>query len=120
MMGSYIPNTEGDRREMLAAIGKKSVDELFAAVPEKMRLKELRLPGGMAELETARRMSALAGENRIFPVIFRGAGAYRHYIPAAVKRICSHESFVTAYTPYQAEISQGLLQSIFEYQSIIC
>jgi glycine dehydrogenase subunit 1 len=96
------------------------VDELFAAVPEKMRIQELRLPAGMAELETARRIGALADKNRVFPVIFRGAGAYRHYIPAAVKRICANESFITAYTPYQAEISQGLLQSIFEYQSMIC
>lgn len=118
-MGSYIPNTDADRREMLKAIGKQSVDELFAAVPEKMRLKELRLPAGMAELETARKIGALAEENKVFPVMFRGAGAYRHYIPAAVKRICSHESFITAYTPYQAELSQGLLQSIFEYQSMI-
>ncbi|MDR2782611.1 MAG: aminomethyl-transferring glycine dehydrogenase subunit GcvPA [Treponema sp.] len=119
-MGSYIPNTEAERREMLAFTGRKSMDELFAAIPEKTRVKELRLPSGMAELETARKISALADENKVFPVIFRGAGAYRHYIPAAVKRICSNESFITAYTPYQAEISQGLLQSIFEYQSMIC
>lgn len=119
-MGSYIPNTEADRRQMLAFTGKKSVDELFAAIPEKTRVKELRLPSGMAELETVRAVTALAGENRVFPVVFRGAGAYRHYIPAAVKRICSNESFITAYTPYQAEISQGLLQSIFEYQTMIC
>jgi glycine dehydrogenase subunit 1 len=96
------------------------VDEFFAAVPEDARVKEPRLPAGMPELETARKISALADENRVFPVIFRGAGAYRHYIPAAVKRICSNESFITAYTPYQAEISQGLLQSIFEYQTMIC
>ncbi|MDR0662781.1 MAG: aminomethyl-transferring glycine dehydrogenase subunit GcvPA [Spirochaetaceae bacterium] len=119
-MGSYIPTTEADRREMLALTGKESIDELFAAIPEKTRLKELRLPRGMAELETVRAVSALAGENRVFPVVFRGAGAYRHYIPATVKRISANESFITAYTPYQAEISQGLLQSIFEYQTMIC
>jgi glycine dehydrogenase subunit 1 len=119
-MGSYIPNTEAERREMLAFTGRKSVDELFAAIPEAMRIKEPRLPSGMAEMETARKIGALAELNRIFPTVFRGAGAYRHYIPAALKRICSNESFITAYTPYQAEISQGLLQSIFEYQSMIC
>jgi glycine dehydrogenase subunit 1 len=119
-MGSYIPNTEAGRRAMLEAIGRKSVDELFAAVPGEALLKELRLPSGMSEMETERKIRAMAGENTVFPVCFRGAGAYRHYIPAAVKRIAANESFITAYTPYQAEISQGILQSIFEYQSMIC
>jgi glycine dehydrogenase subunit 1 len=119
-MGSYIPNTEAGRRAMLDAIGRKSVDELFAAIPPEALVKELCLPSGMSEMETVRKMTALAGENTVFPVCFRGAGAYRHYIPAAVKRITSNESFLTAYTPYQAEISQGILQSIFEYQSMIC
>jgi glycine dehydrogenase subunit 1 len=105
---------------MLEAIGRKSVDELFAAIPPEALVKELRLPSSMSEMEAARKMTALAGENTVFPVCFRGAGAYRHYIPAAVKRITSNESFITAYTPYQAEISQGILQSIFEYQSMIC
>jgi glycine dehydrogenase subunit 1 len=119
-MGSYIPNTEAGQKAMLEAIGRKSVDELFAAVPRKALIEELRLPSGMSEMETARKITALAGENTVFPVCFRGAGAYRHYIPAAVKRITANESFITAYTPYQAEISQGVLQSIFEYQTMIC
>jgi glycine dehydrogenase subunit 1 len=119
-MGSYIANTETDRRAMLDAIGIKSADDLFAALPKDVLVKDLRLPQGMAEMEVARRLTSLAGENKVFPVCFRGAGAYRHYIPAAVKRITSNESFITAYTPYQAEISQGILQSIFEYQSMIC
>jgi glycine dehydrogenase subunit 1 len=119
-MGTYIANTETDRRIMLETLGVQSADELFAALPKDARVKDLRLPPGMAEMETARKLGALAGENRVFPVCFRGAGAYRHYIPAAVKRIAANESFVTAYTPYQAEISQGILQSIFEYQSMIC
>jgi glycine dehydrogenase subunit 1 len=71
-------------------------------------------------METVRKITVLAGENTVFPVCFRGAGAYRHYIPAAVRRITANESFITAYTPYQAEISQGVLQSIFEYQTMIC
>jgi glycine dehydrogenase subunit 1 len=119
-MGSYIPNTEAGRQAMLEAIGRKTVDELFAAVPREVWVKELRLPSGMSEMEAARKITALAGKNKVFPVCFRGAGAYRHYIPAAVKRITANESFITAYTPYQAEISQGILQSIFEYQSMIC
>lgn len=119
-MGSYIPNTEAERLRMLAFTGRKSIDELFAAVPEATRIKDLRVDAGMSELEVSRKLGALADENKVFPVMFRGAGAYRHYIPAAVKRITANESFVTAYTPYQAEISQGLLQSIFEYQSMVC
>jgi glycine dehydrogenase subunit 1 len=119
-MGTYIPNTDEDRRQMLAAMGRNSVEELFAAVPKNVRVEDLRLPPGMAELAAARTVEALAAENKVFPVIFRGAGAYRHYIPAAVKRITANETFITAYTPYQAEISQGILQSIFEYQTMIC
>ena len=119
-MGSYLALTDDDRSEMLAALGIAEVDELFAAIPEQVRIKDLKLPPGLSEMEVSRKMAALATENRIFPVIFRGAGAYKHYIPAAVKRITSNETFITAYTPYQAEISQGILQSIFEYQSMIC
>jgi glycine dehydrogenase subunit 1 len=119
-MGSYLPNTEAERREMLAAIGRDSVDELFASIPKEALAGELSLPSGIAEMELAKEIGGLAAENRIFPRIFRGAGAYRHYIPAAVKRISANETFVTAYTPYQAEISQGILQSIFEYQTMIC
>ncbi|AEF83059.1 aminomethyl-transferring glycine dehydrogenase subunit GcvPA [Leadbettera azotonutricia] len=119
-MGSYIPNTETDRSEMLAAMGRKSIDELFANIPENVRIKDLNIPKGMAELDVTRAIASLAGENKIFSVVFRGAGAYKHYIPAAVKRITANETFTTAYTPYQAEISQGILQSIFEYQTMIC
>jgi glycine dehydrogenase subunit 1 len=119
-MGSYLSLTESDRKEMLAVLGLSGVDELFSSVPEQVKVKELKLPPGLSEMEVSRKLSGLAEENKVFPVIYRGAGAYRHYIPAAVKRITSHETFITAYTPYQAEISQGILQSIFEYQSMIC
>ncbi len=119
-MGSYLALTDKDRQEMLAVLGIKKVDELFSQVPEKVKVKELKIPSGLSEMEVSRKLSGLAAENKTFPVIFRGAGAYRHYIPAAVKRITSNETFITAYTPYQAEISQGILQSIFEYQSMIC
>ena len=119
-MGSYLSLTDGDRREMLSALGVSGVEELFSQIPETVKIKELKIPQGLSEIELARKFSGLAAENRVFPVIFRGAGAYKHYIPAAVKRITSNETFITAYTPYQAEISQGILQSIFEYQSMIC
>ena len=119
-MGSYLALTDTDRKEMLAALGLNSSDDLFRAIPDNVKIKELKLPEGLSEMEVSRKFSGLAAENRVFPVIFRGAGAYKHYIPAAVKRIVSNETFITAYTPYQAEISQGILQSIFEYQSMIC
>ena len=119
-MGSYLALTDTDRTEMLSVLGLTEIDELFSEIPDEVKVKELKIPPGIAELELNRKFTDLAAKNRIFPVVFRGAGAYKHYIPAAVKRITSNETFVTAYTPYQAEISQGILQSIFEYQSMIC
>ncbi|MDR0313242.1 MAG: aminomethyl-transferring glycine dehydrogenase subunit GcvPA [Treponema sp.] len=119
-MGSYVPNTDDDRREMLNILEKSSIEELFAVIPKQVRVKDLNIPSALSEIELARKIKTIAQENKVFPVIFRGAGAYRHYIPAAVKRISSNETFLTAYTPYQAEISQGILQAIFEYQTMIC
>ena len=117
-MGSYIPTTEEQRQRMLETVGLTSTEELFAALPEEVKLKG-ELPKGLSELGAARKMEDYAEENRIFRHIFRGAGAYDHYIPSIVKEVVSKEEFVTAYTPYQAEISQGLLQSIFEYQTML-
>lgn len=120
-MGSYIPTTEEQRQRMLETVGLTSTEGLFAALPEEVKLKgELQLPKGLSELGAARKMEDYAEENRIFRHIFRGAGAYDHYIPSIVKEVVSKEEFVTAYTPYQAEISQGNLQAIFEYQTMIC
>ena len=119
-MGNYIPATEQERQAMLASLGLGSLDELFAAIPEGVRVKELNLPEGLSEMEVARKVGGMAAKNVRFCSMFRGAGAYRHYIPAIVKTVTSREEFVTAYTPYQAEISQGVLQSIFEYQTQIC
>ncbi len=119
-MGSYIPATAEERQAMLAYLGLGSTDDLFAAVPESVRVRSLDLPEGMSEMEVSRRMRGMADKNVRFRSVFRGAGAYRHYIPAVVKTVTSREEFVTAYTPYQAEISQGVLQSIFEYQTQIC
>ena len=119
-MGSYLPSTPSERREMLREIGLDSFDELYRDVPESVRLKSLSIPEGVSEMEAASQISALADKNTRYRTIFRGAGAYDHYIPAIVKSVTSKEEFLTAYTPYQAEISQGVLQSIFEYQTQIC
>ena len=119
-MGSYIPNTGDERLQMLESIGLSSTDELYSVVPEEARVKELNLPDGLSEMEVSQKVRETAGKNRVFSSIFRGAGSYCHYIPSIVKTITSKEEFVTAYTPYQAEISQGILQSIFEYQTQIC
>ena len=105
---------------MLEAIGCQSVDDLYAQVPPEMRLDHLDLPDGKSELEVRRVLEGIAAKNTVFPSVFRGAGAYKHYIPAIVKSVTSKETFLTAYTPYQAELSQGVLQSIFEYQTMIC
>ena len=120
-MGHYISITDEQRRQMLDAVGLGSMKEMYAAAPsELLRTMPLELPAGKSELEVLRAMGALASKNRVFPTVFRGAGAYRHYIPAVVSEVSSKETFVTAYTPYQAEISQGILQAIFEYQTLIC
>ncbi len=119
-MGSYIPSTQAERQAMLESIGLTSLDQLYGVVPEAVRVKDLDLPDGLSELEVAEVVSEKAARDRVFRSIFRGAGAYRHYIPSIVKTVTSKEEFLTAYTPYQAEISQGVLQSIFEYQTQLC
>ena len=120
-MGTYVPNTKAEQRKMLEACGFSSFEEMYGCIPEELRLRRpLRLPEGKTELEVTRLLSAAAGKNRVYPSVFRGAGAYRHFIPAIVKEVTGKEEFRTAYTPYQAEISQGVLQSIFEFQTGIC
>lgn len=120
-MGTYIPTTEAQREQMLAAVGISSMRELYANVPESMFIRDsLALPQGKSELEVRAAVTAMADKNKVFRTILRGAGAYNHFIPATVRSITSREEFVTAYTPYQAEINQGILQSIFEYQTMIC
>ena len=120
-MGSYVPGTIAERQAMLQAIGLNSERELYSDVPQSMILENgPDIPAGLSELEVRRALTALAGKNVRFGTILRGAGAYDHYIPSIVKYIPAKEEFLTAYTPYQAEISQGVLQSIFEYQTMIC
>ena len=120
-MGSYVPSTPAERQQMLEAIGLKDYRDLYKDVPKEMYLdRPLNIPAGMSELEVRRAVTAMAEKNTRFPTILRGAGAYDHVIPSIVSYIPAKEEFLTAYTPYQAEMSQGVLQSIFEYQTMIC
>jgi glycine dehydrogenase subunit 1 len=118
----YIPHGEADRRAMLAAIGVQSVDELFWDVPAHARFPELDIPSALSEMEVRWELETLAGANFTAAdgPCFLGAGAYRHFVPAVVDATLRRGEFYTAYTPYQPEVSQGTLQAIFEYQSLIC
>ena len=116
---SYIPHTDLERRQMLSAIGVQTIEDLFEAIPSKYRFPALDLPAPMSEMEVMAELRALSEANdsvQDFP-IFRGAGAYHHYIPSAVNHILLRGEFLTAYTPYQPEIAQGTLQMLFEFQT---
>ena len=118
-MYKYFPHTEADIKGMLEHIGIKSIDELYAEVPEQVRLKkDYDLPEAKSELEIRQFFAGLAAKNKQL-TCFAGAGAYDHYTPAAVPQIVSRSEYLTSYTPYQAEISQGTLHYIFEYQSMM-
>ena len=119
-MGRYVPETLSEQEAMLKQIGLEKIDDLYAMVPEEARLQGLHIPSGKSEMEVLEDLSSVADKNKVYQSIYRGAGVYKHYIPAIVSTITSKEEFLTAYTPYQAEISQGVLQSIFEYQTQIC
>ncbi|MEJ2555464.1 MAG: aminomethyl-transferring glycine dehydrogenase subunit GcvPA [Anaerolineae bacterium] len=117
----YIPNTEADRREMLATIGVSSLEELFRDVPASHRFPELKLPMAVSELEILDELYAMALKNSSTGCFatFLGAGAYNHFVPSVIPYLAGRGEFATAYTPYQPEVSQGTLQAIFEYQSMI-
>lgn len=120
-MGHYLPHTEDERAQMLASIGLSSMDELFSDIPQSVRLTApVSLPKGQSQMEVLADMRALAAQNTLYSLTLRGAGCYDHFIPPLVTRLSGKEEFVTAYTPYQAELSQGVLQSIFEFQTLIC
>ena len=120
-MADYIPNTLSEQKEMLETLGLNNVEELFSHLPKSVTLDRLlNLPEGLNELETQRAIEQMGSKNTVFNTCFLGAGAYRHFIPSVVKQIASRAEFVTGYTPYQAEISQGVLQSIFEFQTMMC
>ncbi|MDP2471884.1 MAG: aminomethyl-transferring glycine dehydrogenase subunit GcvPA [Candidatus Palauibacterales bacterium] len=117
---SFIPHSEADRREMLARIGASDVRQLFGDVPAELLLdRNLEVPEALSEWEAVRELSGLAEANRSL-VCFAGAGQYDHHVPAAVDHIIRRSEFYTAYTPYQPEVSQGTLQVIYEFQTMIC
>lgn len=137
---SYVPHTDDERRDMLAAIGVERLADLFADVPEKIRFPRLDLPDPLSEADLMREMTALAGRNLhtgpgaltpsagssaeassdSFTESFLGAGVYRHFRPATVDYILGRGEFYTSYTQYQPEVSQGMLQALFEYQTMVC
>ncbi len=122
MLSPYLSNTDADRRAMLREIGAVSVDELFRDIPEKFRHTHFSLPAPLSELELRKELRQLAESNANLEdyACFLGAGSYRHFIPSVVDHIIGRSEFYTAYTPYQAEVSQGTLQSVYEYQSLVC
>ncbi len=116
----YIPHTPEELQEMLGVIGVNSLDDLFADIKPDMRPKSFNLPEGKSEAELTAYFEKMAGKNKTDFISFLGAGYYDHYIPKAVDALSSRGEFLTSYTPYQPEVSQGTLQSIFEYQTAVC
>ena len=115
----YFPQTSADITDMLKVVGVGSLDELFAEIPEELKLHHsLNLPKAQSEMEVRKTISDLASENKTL-TCFAGAGVYDHYLPSVIPYIASRSEFSTSYTPYQAEISQGTLQYIFEYQTMM-
>lgn len=123
MKHRYLPATEQDKKEMLKAIGAETIDELFADIPEDVRFqKDYQIKKAKSETELTRELTKLAAKNKdaVTYASFLGAGVYDHYQPVIVDHVISRSEFYTAYTPYQPEISQGELQAIFEFQTMIC
>lgn len=118
-MFKYLPHTEADIKEMLQVIGVDNIDDLFAEIPSELLDLDLDLPKSHSELEIYKKFTDLAAKNKEL-IPFVGAGAYDHYTPSVINHLVKRQEFLTAYTPYQPEISQGTLQYIFEYQSLIC
>lgn len=117
---SYLALTPAERAQMLATLGLNTQEDLFASIPSELQEVQLQLPPALSELELLRELEARQSRNQLVPLSFLGGGAYRHFVPAAVETLASRSEFLTAYTPYQAEVSQGTLQVIYEFQSMLC
>ena len=117
----FIPHTDADREAMLQTIGVKKLEDLFQSIPAGHRFPKLDLPPALTEMEAMGELQGLAMGNETSRDLacFLGAGAYNHFVPAAVDAIIRRGEFLTAYTPYQPELAQGTLQAIFEYQSLV-
>ena len=118
----YIPSTVDEQSEMLSALGIDNIDQLFADIPVEFRNPHLDLPAPLSELEIQQELGRMASKNRAMGSgpSFLGAGSYNHFIPSIIKSLITRGEFITAYTPYQAEASQGTLQVIYESQTLIC
>ena len=119
---NYIPTTEADTKLMLKEIGIKSIDDLLQDIPKELLCKPISIPGGISEMELRRSLKALSDKNANFNkyTSFLGAGAYEHFIPSVVDHLSDRGEFYTCYTPYQPEVSQGTLQAMYEFQSMMC
>ena len=119
----FIPNTEEDQRRMLDTIGVNDIEKLFDVIPEEVRFRgDLNLPPALSEWEVLREITRISNKNISTAThsCFIGGGAYDHFIPSAISSLLSRSEFYTSYTPYQGEVSQGTLQAIYEFQSMIC
>src|SRR5262249_8117698 len=119
----YVPNTEAEQREMLHAVGAETIEDLLTPIPEQIRLKRsLDLPPALSEPDVRRVLAGLAEENANLDhyVSFLGAGSYDHVVASLVPHLAKRSEFLTSYTPYQPEISQGMLQAIYEFQTLVC
>ncbi|MDD3436181.1 MAG: aminomethyl-transferring glycine dehydrogenase subunit GcvPA [Candidatus Gastranaerophilales bacterium] len=119
-MKNFLAHSDEIREQMLESISVKTVEELFSKIPQEARVKELNLPEALSEMQVQKNVKSLAKKNNTDVINFLGAGAYNHFIPACIGQIAQRFEFLTAYTPYQPEISQGTLQIMYEFQSMIC
>ena len=119
-MKNFLVHDEKTTQDMCSEIGINSIEDLFKQIPETVRMKTLNLPDGLSEMETQRKVKALAKENKSDYISFLGGGIYNKFIPACISQVASRFEFNTAYTPYQPEISQGTLQVMYEFQTMIC
>ena len=119
-MKNFLAHTDAIRKEMLESISKSSVEELFSEIPTQARMAKLELDEGLSEMVVQKKIKSISSKNNVDYISFIGGGVYNHYIPAAISQVAQRWEFLTAYTPYQPEISQGTLQIMYEFQTMIC